>query len=172
MHAPQFFTATVLNWQHLLTDDSIKQIIIDAIKHRVQTGEVRVYGLVIMPNHWHAIWELQPQVNKADFQRDLLKYISRRVIDKLKTEGRESQLSAYTVDAADRTIQIWERNSLSIDIYSYTVFNQKLNYIHNNPVAGKWRLAETAYDYRYSSIRFYETGVDELGIFSHYMQYH
>ena len=37
------------------------------------------------------------------------------------------------------------------------------NYIHNNPVKGKWRLAENAVDYLYSSMKQYETG--EKGIY-------
>jgi putative transposase len=43
------------------------------------------------------------------------------------------------------------------------VAKQKLDYIHFNPVRGKWRLAKDDISYYYSSARFYETGVDEFG---------
>ncbi|MBL8017939.1 MAG: hypothetical protein JNK43_11755 [Ignavibacteria bacterium] len=33
---------------------------------------------------------------------------------------------------------------------------QKLNYIHFNPVRGKWKLVEDYRDYEYSSAAFYE----------------
>jgi hypothetical protein len=39
----------------------------------------------------------------------------------------------------------------------------KIDYIHFNPVSGKWNLAKDYLDYYYSSAGFYETGVDEFG---------
>jgi hypothetical protein len=72
------------------------------------------------------------------------------------------------VNAGDRKFQVWERNSLSIDIYSEAVFIQKLNYLHNNPMQPKWSLCEAASEYRFSSAAFYETGVDEFGFLTHY----
>jgi hypothetical protein len=44
---------------------------------------------------------------------------------------------------------------------------QKLNYIHANPLQGKWNLADTAIDYRFSSAAFYETGIDSWGFITH-----
>jgi len=37
-------------------------------------------------------------------------------------------------------------------------FNQKLKYIHRNPVSDKWRLAKEFTDYRHSGASFYEQG--------------
>lgn len=52
-----------------------------------------------------------------------------------------------------RKYQFWQRNSLCIELRSENVYNQKLDYIHNNPVkAGMCILAE---DYKYSSARYY-----------------
>jgi hypothetical protein len=75
-----------------------------------------------------------------------------------------NRLQSYKVNAKDREYQIWERNSLSIDLWSPAVFTQKMDYIHNNPLQDKWRLAEYPEDYRYSSAAFYETGYDEFGL--------
>jgi putative transposase len=40
---------------------------------------------------------------------------------------------------------------------------QKVDYIHFNPVSGKWNLAKDYLEYYYSSAVFYETGVEEFG---------
>ncbi|HQW94141.1 MAG TPA: hypothetical protein PKY28_13620, partial [Ferruginibacter sp.] len=48
-------------------------------------------------------------------------------------------------------------------IYSRSVAKQKLDYIHFNPLSGKWKLANDDLGYFYSSARFYETGIDEFG---------
>ena len=43
-------------------------------------------------------------------------------------------------------------------IYNENFFNQKLKYIHCNPVSGKWKLVIDYTDYEHSSASFYETG--------------
>ena len=37
--------------------------------------------------------------------------------------------------------QFWERNPLSVDLFTDKVFEQKLNYIHENPIQKNWKLA-------------------------------
>ena len=52
---------------------------------------------------------------------------------------------------------------------SGSVLEQKLDYIHNNPVkAGLCSLQE---DYKYSSARFYLNNIDEFNILTHYMDH-
>jgi putative transposase len=68
----------------------------------------------------------------------------------------------------DRKYQFWERNSLSVDLWSPAVFTQKLDYIHNNPLQYKWKLAELPEDYKYSSANFYQSGHDEFDLITHY----
>ncbi len=46
----QFFTAVCTDWLPLLKNDEYKDVIIRALKYRVQTKEVGVTGFVIMPN--------------------------------------------------------------------------------------------------------------------------
>lgn len=73
-------------------------------------------------------------------------------------DSNDDRLSEFLVDAADRTYQVWERNSLSTDLWSEKAFLQKLQYIHNNPVKYPWCLATYPEDYKYSSAKFYKTG--------------
>ena len=43
-HHAQFFTATNLNWIHVLQNDYHKQILLEALKHRVDKNEVTIYS--------------------------------------------------------------------------------------------------------------------------------
>ena len=113
----QFFTATILDWKPILYRDDFKDIIIDALRFRVLKEEVLIYGFVIMPNHIHVIWHITDKVIKADFQRDFLNFISKQFILKWKEEGNEI-IEEFVVNKIDRTIQIWKRDSLSMDLYS------------------------------------------------------
>ena len=40
-------------------------------------------------------------------------------------------------------------------VYTLDFINQKLTYMHNNPVSGKWNLCKDFTDYPYSSAGFY-----------------
>jgi putative transposase len=62
-----------------------------------------------------------------------------------------------------KNTKIWRRDSLGIEIYNKKIAHQKLNYIHFNPVSGRWQLSKNDLDYYYSSARFYEPGIDEFG---------
>lgn len=70
------------------------------------------------------------------------------------------------VNAKDRKRQVWERNSLSIPVWSASVFNEKLEYIHYNPV--KAGLCQYPEDYKYSSARFYELNEKNWQFLTHH----
>lgn len=54
---PQFFTATILNWKHLLKDDEYKDIIIDCLKFLIDDKRIEVNAFIIISNHVHIIWQ-------------------------------------------------------------------------------------------------------------------
>jgi hypothetical protein len=78
-----------------------------------------------------------------------------------------ASLKVFAVNAKDRQYQVWQRNPLSVDVFSKEVYIQKMEYIHNNPVkAGLCNYPEL---YKYSLAKFYETGEDEFGIVTHWV---
>jgi putative transposase len=164
---PQFFTATILEWKHLLKNDDFKDIIIKSLQFLTNEKSVVVYAFVIMPNHIHLIWQIQDGFKQDKIQLRFLRFTAQQMKFKL-LETDKLKLEQYRVNAKDREYQFWERNALSIDLWSPDVFMQKLEYIHNNPLQEKWHLAEFPEDYKYSSAKFYETGYDEFGILTSY----
>ena len=46
-----------------------------------------------------------------------------------------------------------------------------LEYIHHNPLKGKWSLVDDFIDYPYSSAKFYKTGENSTLYFVDYRQY-
>jgi putative transposase len=149
---PDFITVTCLDWIPLLKQDRFKDIIMDSLSFLTQKRRVRVYGFVIMSNHFHLIWQMLGTHTRENVQRDFLKFTGQQILKILKHE-KSSVLNDLLVQAKDREHQIWERNSLSIPLWTEKVLWQKLEYIHYNPVrAGLCKYPE---DYRYSSAGFY-----------------
>ena len=120
-----------------------------------------------MPNHIHLIWQVQDGFKQELIQNRFLKFTAQQMKFRLR-DTNDQMLSQFMVNASDRQYQLWERNSLSIDLWSPPVFMQKLDYIHNNPLQYKWQLALYPEDYKHSSAKFYETGIDEFGLLIHY----
>ena len=162
---PHFFTATILEWKKLLKPDKYKDIIIDSMRFLVTKQRVIIYGFVIMINHLHIVWQMNSGVKRSDVQRDFLKFTAQKIQRDLK-KNHPQLLDQFFVNAKDRKYQFWERNPLSVEIWSEKVLKQKLKYLHENPVrAGLCRFPE---EYKYSSALFYKTGIDNWGFLTHY----
>ena len=98
----------------------------------------------------------------------MLKFTGQTILRDLKLNHRKIHESMY-VGAKDRNYQFWERNPLSVPLYSQKVIEQKINYIHGNPLHSKWNLADQPQDYKYSSAGFYYTDIDQFGFLENYM---
>ena len=166
----QFFTAVCYDWLKLLDDDEAKQIIVEALQHKTQKGQVKVCAFVIMPNHIHLIWRIQNGYQLEDVQRDFLKFTARELLKLIQRRKGKLGLEELFVGLKDRVFQVWKRNSMSIDLMHEWFFKQKLDYLHDNPCQSHWQLADLPENYKYSSAKFYEDGVDEFGFLSHHLE--
>lgn len=86
-----------------------------------------------MPNHLHLIWHIRHHYEQDNIRQRFLKFTAQKTKFKLIDTG-DNMLDLFKVNASDRQYQIWERNSLSTDLWSEKVFIQKLVYNHNNPI--------------------------------------
>ena len=150
-----FWTATINQWQHLLSPDRYKNIITDSLSYLSNAGKMDVFGFVIMPNHMHLIWRMLDLNGKETPQGSLLKFTAHEFRKMLYNDDK-SKLTNYKVDSENKKHEFWQRDPLAIPLYSQKVAYQKLDYIHCNPLAQHWQLATDPCDYTYSSARYYE----------------
>jgi len=68
--------------------------------------------------------------------------------------------TAGSDNSKNQIYQFWQQENHPIEIYSNKFIDQKLAYIHDNPV--KAGLVDNAWEYRYSSARDYMN--DEKGL--------
>jgi putative transposase len=147
----EFFTATCLNWQNLLLAEERKQIVLNSLTYLVTNKRIWLYGYVIMPNHVHILWCKQPEWLDKNVQQHFAKFTGQQFKFSLINNGED--LSTYKSTQNDREYQFWERRPYKATMYNRLVLEQKLDYIHNNPVkAGLCLLPE---EYRYSSAGYY-----------------
>jgi putative transposase len=166
IYYPQFYTATILEWKHLLADDSHKDIIINSLKFLVTEKRIVLNAFAIMSNHIHLIWQPTFAFTPSDIQASFMKYTGQQLKHSLLAKDAAA-LDGFKVNKHSRMYQIWKRESLSIELRTHAVFMQKLDYIHFNPV--KAGLCINPQDYYYSSAKFYTDGMDSFGMLTHYM---
>ena len=160
---PQFYTATIQGWKHLLKEEEFKNVIINALKFLVENKRVKINAFVIMDNHIHFIWQAMDGYSLREAQTSFKKFTARQF---LKLLQEDKQLIVYKVFKPDRQHNFWKRNSLGIELFTEYAFLQKLNYIHNNPVmAGFCKFPE---EYRYSSAGFYMANDILYNFLEHY----
>jgi REP element-mobilizing transposase RayT len=163
-----FWTITIKEWIHLLKADEYKTIIIRSLQWLIEQELVRIYGYVIMPNHIHLLWE-QLKMNGKEFPKNSFeKFTAHNFKKKLKTENPEA-LEQFVVTASDRIYNFWQRDPLAVLVFSREMASQKLDYMHFNPLQEHWQLCTQPEEYKFSSAAFYEYGVDEFKILTHYM---
>ena len=136
----------------ILNSDEIIQIIYDSFHFLVKKKRVFIYGFVIMPNHIHLIWSPQTPWNLSEVQHSLLSFTAKKILSHLDY----NKIRMFEVNSSDRRFQIWRRQAFSFEIYYQKTFEQKLNYIHMNPVAAG--LVNYPEDFCYSSYKSYLIG--------------
>jgi REP element-mobilizing transposase RayT len=168
-HKIGFYTASVLHWKNLFHPDKYKELILESLKFMVKDKRASIYAFVIMPNHIHLVWKIATPWKLEDVQRDFMKYTSQMIKFDLK-KHHPKVLEQFYVGARDREYQFWHRNPMNKLIDSREIVEQKIDYIHHNPVQGKWMLAESPLGYKYSSVDFYEKEANVFPFLSHYME--
>src|SRR5436190_18917207 len=162
------YIETINNWYRLLEKNAVKDIITDSLRFLSESGKIDVYGFVVMPNHIHLIWKINEMNGKESSHGSFLKYTA-HVFKKYLKANDSGFLNKFAVEAENKKYQFWKRDSLAFELTKRDTAFQKLNYIHNNPLAERWQICDDRVKYYYSSAKFYETGVDDFGFLKHIM---
>ena len=152
-----FVTCTIVDWVDLFSRVSYRDILIDNFRFYQAQRELEVYGYVIMTNHLHALLR-QPEGRwtLSDTLRDFKKMTARMIIERMQTEPesrREWIIHRFQWNAQMRNNrglhQVWTDDNHPVEIWSRKFFEQKLYYIHMNPVRAGW--VHEPQQWRYSS---------------------
>lgn len=164
-----FWTSTIKDWISILHQEKYKTIIINSLEELVKREKIKVFAFVIMPNHIHLVWKMISLNGKEMPHASFNKFTAHLFIKDLKL-NHPNEISLFRVDEQERSHRIWQRDALAIKIDSLKKIEQKIDYIHYNPMQEHWRLSSTAEEYYYSSANFYENGIDDFGFLSHYRE--
>jgi REP element-mobilizing transposase RayT len=142
--------------------------------HRATAKGARILGYVLMPNHLHLLLHVPEGLSINTVLANMKRFAAYEVIKRLEAKGDTDLLHRLTSSvpqgglARDQKHCVWRTSSDIKPCDSERFILQKLDYIHANPVTGKWTLAERTMDYLHSSAHFYHTGEDRHAPIIHY----
>ena len=162
-----FWTNTIKDWKILLKRTHFKIVIIETFQDLVERGLVKIYAFVIMPNHIHVIWEMLKLNGKEMPHASFNKATSHLFVRDLKNSG-SPLLNSFKVKSQERQHRIWQRDALAVRMDDIAVVEQKIDYIHLNPLQEKWSLVKYPEDYEWSSANYYENNDQTFDFLTHY----
>jgi len=124
-------TARLNTTQAKLNEKDAAQLVIETLSFYRRRGEIEVYGFVVMADHMHLVVKVLSPVTLPRWMDRFKSYIARQL-------GKGP---------------IWQRGYWSEVVPGIPFLEEKLNYIHENPVRAG--LVQDAADYPWSSARDY-----------------
>ncbi|GIK41934.1 MAG: hypothetical protein BroJett011_57670 [Chloroflexota bacterium] len=157
-----FITTSTRLWVPILFNETIFKILLDSLKYCQKNKELKLHAYVIMTNHLHAIVSHNNHDQIPNVVRDFKRHTATEIKNYLQDLGDFSQLFwiklFHNKERGDN--RIWQEGYHPIAIKSAAFFEQKLNYIHFNPV--KKGFVEQPEHWKYSSARNYLLGDESL----------
>lgn len=177
--ATWFVTFTCYKWLPPFETTSGYDLIYDWLNLIDSKYLIKTLAFVIMPNHLHLLLQLENEhVNLNTVIGNGKRFLAYELIKRLTAKNEDKLLfmlasSCSVIEKAKgQKHKVFEPSFDAKPIYTLKFLNQKLDYIHHNPVSGKWSLCNEFTDYPHSSAAFYELNKPhgKLAI-THYNQY-
>ena len=156
-------TFAVVNWIDVFSREYYKEIIVESLKFCISEKGLNLHGWVIMSNHTHLIATAKEGFELVNIIRDLKKYTSKMIITSIETNMQESRKNwmiwmfkrAGAKNSNNKVYQFWQQDNHPIELSTNKMIDQRLNYLHENPVTAGL-VTEPQY-YKYSSaVDYYE----------------
>ncbi len=162
-----FITFAVVEWVDVFTRTIYKNVLIDSLTYCQENKGLLIYAWCIMSNHVHLIISSKEGIKQVDIIRDFKKHTSKqllKLIEENKQESRKNWMLWIFKKAGERNsnnknYQFWRQDNHPIELSTNKIMEQRLDYLHNNPVEAG--IVEEPHHYLYSSARNY-AGINGL----------
>jgi putative transposase len=158
--ATYFLTFTVVGWIDVFTRKACKDIIVSSLNYCVENKGLRINSWCLMSNHLHLMASVEEPNTMSAFVRDFKKFTAKQILAYIEydTESRKEWMLQYFKEAGVKdkritTYKFWkeDNHAICIDPLDHFIHDQKIDYIHRNPVVEG--IVENEEDYLYSSAR-------------------
>jgi REP element-mobilizing transposase RayT len=151
--ALHFVSGNCINRLPVFTEPECCKVFLEQLKTLSQEWPAKLITFVLMPDHFHFI--SNPIDGKIiEFCRDLKSKAAKAIVKATKK---------FEFPEDEEGHHVWQESFHSRPLWSGWMINQKINYIHANPVKAK--LVKSAKEYYWSGFRsFYNLGDAPLAV--------
>lgn len=149
-----FVTASIIGCKYLLATPVYRQIVLDSLAWLRKEKRIYLYAFVIMSSHLHLI--LKPIDRKiGQVLKGFGGFTAHTILEELRREKEAKLLRFFHENRRDSRHKhsVWQ-DIQAKNIFTQKVLEQKIEYIHKNPVVAN--LVRDRADYAYSSACFYD----------------
>ena len=151
---PHFITSTVVNWIDIFTRLEYRQLVIESLSFCVTNKGLKVHSFCIMSNHIHLVISSSGKP-LPDIIRDFKSFTSSQIHKDLLSNSVESRrrwmLYLMCIEGekrkANKGFQFWQQHNQPIELYNDYLIQQKIHYIHMNPVKAGYVFKPEEYIY-------------------------
>jgi putative transposase len=151
-----FVTLTVTDWVDIFTRRIYSDLVIQNLQYCQQHKKLNIYAYVLMTNHLHLVANVEEGI-LSDVLRDFKTYTSKELFKLIESNSQESRKDwmlnlferAAKRNPLNKHHQLWQNGNYPVQLYSSAVIQQKIDYIHHNPV--KAGFVGLPHEYWYSS---------------------
>ena len=154
-----FVTSTIVGWVDVFNRPELKHIVIDSLRYCQKEKGLAIHAWCLMPSHLHMIISTYKDP-LSGIMRDFKSHTAKEIIKELDTihESRRHWMLELFGEVAGglkriTNHKVWQDGNHPILLTKKKFVMEKLEYIHNNPVAEEI-VAEPEH-YLYSSARDY-----------------
>jgi REP element-mobilizing transposase RayT len=164
-----FVTMTVVGWIDAFTRKNHKLLLVESLKYCQQNKGLVIFGWCLMPSHLHMICRAEGENALSDILRDFKKYTSKAILKQIQEEpeSRRDWMLEQFAKAGEhlkniKDYKFWQDGNQAKEIFGNQFLEEKLDYIHNNPV--EEMIVVKPEDYLFSSARNYAELDNVLGV--------
>ena len=155
-----FVSFATVNWIDVFTRRLYNDIFVDSLRYCQQHKGLELYAWCLMTNHAHLIISSEVE-NLSGILRDLKRHTAKELLRAIEENGQESRREwmlwlferAGQRNAHNTKYQFWQQSNHPIELPSTDLRQQRLAYLHRNPVVAGF--VDTPEDFLYSSARNY-----------------
>jgi putative transposase len=151
-----FITASIFGWKQLFTGAIYAEIVLNSLSWLRKEQRMFLFAFVLMPSHLHAI--VQPVGRPiGELLQNFASFTAHAILQQLRRDDRQELLAFFHEKRRDKRAEhsIWQ-DVQAKNIFTERFLVQKMEYIHQNPVAKEWKLVKDRAEYKYSSASFYD----------------
>ena len=150
---PHFVTSATVHWIPVFRRDDYFRVLVDSLNYCIVNRGLLVYGYALMPDHFHLISQ-QAEGNLSLVLGNFKGYTAHLLFPKIKEDGRDSWIRAMErAGGNDCAFKLWQDDFHPEQVHSRPFFEQKLRYMHDNPMRAGY--VENPSEWKYSSAGFY-----------------